>query len=289
MVSGRTEIVMGEPGPGAPGTLRAIEAPQRRADDHLAAEVAGLALDLALEQVGGTQHAGHEDVDWAVIQLVGRSGLDDPAQVHHREGVGQRQRLVRIVGQGQRREAGLAMDLLQLVPAFLARPRVERAERRIEDQELGLGHQGPRQGRAQPLMRRQLLGTAPGQAVDPQGRQGLGDPALALCARAPLDLERIAHVLVDGEARPEPEVFEHHADAPLARGQRLDHPVVEEDLAVVGPLQARHQPGQGRLARPRRAENISHLPRAQLDRGAVDHRDPVITLHQTFEDDSSHF
>ena len=50
---------------------------------------------------------------------------------------------------------GLGVDPPQLVPAFLAGPRIERTERLVEDQELGLGHEGPRQGRAEPLLGRQ--------------------------------------------------------------------------------------------------------------------------------------
>ena len=93
-----------------------------------------------------------------------------------------------------------------------------------------------RQGGPEPLRGRQLLGTAAGQAVDPRRRERLANRSLRSARRASSGLQGIAHVLDHGQTRPEPQVLEDHADAPLVWWHSLDHPVVEEDLAIVGPL-----------------------------------------------------
>ncbi len=76
------------------------------------------------------------------------------------------------------------MNPPQVVPEILAGPRIERAQRLVKNQELGLRHKRPRQGRSQPLKRRQLLGTPAGKAVDPQRRQRFRDSPPPIGSRA---------------------------------------------------------------------------------------------------------
>ena len=70
--------------------------------------------------------------------------------------------------------------------------------------------------------------------------------------------------------------------------QRLDHPIAEIDLAVVNCFESRHQAGECRLARTRRAQNIRHLARPELERCAVDRGDRAEAFHQSFQDDADH-
>ncbi len=95
-------------------------------------------------------------------------------------------------------------------------------------------------------------------------------------------------MLGDSQSGPEPQVLEHHPHTPMVRRQALDHPIVEVDLAVIGPLQPGQQPRQGRLARSRRPEHVGHAARPQLERDIVDGRHPAVPLHQSVEQDPSH-
>ena len=142
--SGRIETVTGVPvGESAPARALADQPAERGADDDLAPRVGP--LDLPLEQVGRAEEPGDEGVGRAVVDLVRRPDLDDPAQVHHRQAVGQRQRLARVVGQDQGGHLGLGVDAADLVAELVAGPGLEPAERLVEDQQLGPAGQGARQ------------------------------------------------------------------------------------------------------------------------------------------------
>ena len=71
-------------------------------------------------------------------------------------------------------------------------------------------------------------------------------------------------------------------------GSACNQAVAEVDLAVIGILQARHQPGQRRLAGSGRAQNIRHLARTKLERRPVDGGEGAESLLQTFQDDADH-
>ena len=79
--------------------------------------------------------------------------------IHHRDAVGQAQRLCLIVRHEDRGDADLALDLAQLVPHLLAKLLVERGQRLVEQQHARRVHERPRQ-------RRTLL-HAPGQLTRP--------------------------------------------------------------------------------------------------------------------------
>ena len=78
---------------GLAGNHLADQAPQRRAHDDLALRLGHLALDLTLQQVGRAEHPGDEDVERPAVKLLRRAGLENPAQIHHGQAVGQRERL----------------------------------------------------------------------------------------------------------------------------------------------------------------------------------------------------
>src|SRR5215217_2983561 len=66
-------------------------------------------------------------------------GLDAPgSRAHHDDAIGEEDRLVDLVGDKQHRLAGLVPDLQQLLLHELARLRVERGERLVHEQDLGV-------------------------------------------------------------------------------------------------------------------------------------------------------
>ena len=78
-----------------------------------------------------------------------RALLDDPAGPHHREPVGDRERLLVVVGDHQRGGAGRAQDRAQVGGEPLAQPGVERRQRLVEQQQPRLD--GQRAGQRDPL------------------------------------------------------------------------------------------------------------------------------------------
>jgi hypothetical protein len=79
--------------------------------------------------------------------------------------------------------------------------------------------------------------------------------------------QAVADVLPHGHVRPQRIVLEHHADAALVGRHLIDDAIVEPDLALVGRVEACHQPQQRRLAAARRTEEREEL--SLLDREAA--------------------
>src|ERR1700730_15672648 len=97
-------------------------------------------LRLALEMQG----ARARDVDV-------EDGLDAPGpRAHHDDAVGEEDGLVDLVGNEEHRLAGLVPDLEQLLLHELARLGIERGERLVHEQDLGVG--GERAGQVTALL-----------------------------------------------------------------------------------------------------------------------------------------
>ena len=76
--------------------------------------------------------------------------------LHHGDAVAHRQRLLLVVRDVDEGDADLALDALQLDLHLLAELEIERAERLVEQQHLGLVDQGAGQRDALPLAAREL-------------------------------------------------------------------------------------------------------------------------------------
>ena len=131
-------------------------------DAHRAA-VAVLATPRSTLICGSPTNCGDEQVGRVVEHLVGGAELLDDAGVHHREPVGQRQRLDLVVGDDDGGVAELALQHLQLAAHPLARRGVEVAQRLVEQQHRRVADQ--RAGQRDPLL------LAAGQAGGPQLEQ----------------------------------------------------------------------------------------------------------------------
>ena len=94
------------------------------------------------------------------VDLPRRAFLHDAAALHHRDAVGQRERLGLVVGDEQRGDADARDHLGQLVAHRLAQPRVEVRQRLVEQQQRGPPHQRARQRDALLLAARQPRGRA---------------------------------------------------------------------------------------------------------------------------------
>ena len=77
---------------------------------------------------------------WPGVEFIGRADLLDPPGVHHDDPIRERQRLRLRVGDEDEGDAEAALQQLQLVLNALAQIGVERAERLVEQQDVGLDH-----------------------------------------------------------------------------------------------------------------------------------------------------
>jgi hypothetical protein len=83
--------------------------------------------------------------------------------------------------------------------------------------------------------------------------------------RNPRELERIAHVLGDSQVRPEGVLLKNEPNLAVARGNVVDHPAVEVNLAVVRSFEPSNQAGHRGLSRPRRTDHERQLARTDFE------------------------
>ena len=102
-----------------------------------------------------------------LVDLGGRAELGDVALVEDRDAVGHRQGLVLVVRDEDERDADLALDLLELHLHLLAQLEVERAERLVEEQDLGAVDEGAGERDALALAAGQLRGRAVAVGAEP--------------------------------------------------------------------------------------------------------------------------
>ncbi len=149
-----------------------------------------------------------------------RADLLDLAGAQHDDLVGQRHRLDLVVRDVDHRRAELLVQLGDLEPHLDAQLGVEVGERLVEEEHLGLAHDGPADGDALALAAGELLGPAVEQRFELQDRgraaYALGDLRRRRAGHAQAE----AHVLAHGHVRIERVGLEHHGDAALrwARG-----------------------------------------------------------------------
>jgi len=206
---------------------------------------------------------------------VRRGDLLDPAGTHDRDPVGHGQRFQLIVGDDHGRLVEAFEHLLDLAAHGLAQLHVQAGERLVEQKADGIADD--RAANRDPLLLAlgQLAGQAVQHALELEDARDLADPAVDLGAAAPLRVQRVLQVLAHAEARVERIELESHGDVALARGELVDPPPGEPDLAICCRFQAGdHAQGRG-LAAARGAEQAHHLARLDREVDRID-RDQLI-------------
>ncbi len=157
--AGRDRLIPGtgrEPQPLRPDRHRHCGA-GRTVPDRGQFALSGLDADEATRRPGGAAlqegalaHEGRDETGGgAGVDPLGRAGILDPAGVHDHHEIGERHRLLLVVGDVHEAPAGLALQRLEFVLHLAAEMQVERAERFVEEQDGGLDHQ--RAGERDPL------------------------------------------------------------------------------------------------------------------------------------------
>ena len=144
--------------------------------------------------------------------------------------------------------------LVQVVPNNL----VERAERLVHQQQVRVERERARN--RGPLLHaaRKLPGEHAAEVAETYKLQNARDPLSPLPGRVAHDLERQAHILLDGAPGVEPGRLEHITVGPLQPRLSRRHPV-DGDRAARRLLQVRNHPQQCRLSAARRPDEADEF------------------------------
>ena len=229
-----------------------------------------VALGRRVEQVRDADELGDEGVGRALVDVLGVADLLELAQVHDRDRVRHRQRLLLVVGHVDERDPDLALDVLQLELHRLAQLQVERAERLVEQQHRGQVDERARERDALALAARELARLGLRAVREAHELEHLPHAArdLGLCDLLAAQAE--GDVLEEREMLEERVALEHRVDVAAVGRHVLDGLALEQDVALVGLLEARDHAQRRRLAAARRAEHREERPLRDVEVEALD-------------------
>ena len=247
-------------------------------DHELAAEIVALHHQMPLVGLG---HDAFEEVDRA-DEVGGEAGrgelvdvgrcpdLHDLAPVHDgdpgREGHG----LFLVVGHHHEGDAEPLLDRHQLELGLLAQLLVERAERLVEQQHLGLLDQRAGQGNPLALPAGELVRPTLGEGRELHQVEHGGDPVGDLGLGKTIPLQAVGDVLLHGHVGEERVGLEHHVDRPLIGRQAAHILAIDEDAPRGRRLEAGQHAQQGGLAAAGAAQQAEQLAPIDLDVDVVD-------------------
>ena len=164
--------------------------------------------------------AHHELVGGVLVEVARAPDLLDPPVVHHHDLLGDLHRLLLVVGDEDRRHVDLVVEPPQPGAQLLADGRVERAERLVEQQHLGLDGERAGERHALALAARELRrGSDRRKPSRWTSSSSSFDAGVDLGLRTLADLEAEGDVLAHGHVLEGRVVLEDEADAALARGR----------------------------------------------------------------------
>ena len=164
---------------------------------------------------------------------------------------------------------------MELLVELLAGDLVERRERLVEQQQVGLGHQRARERGAHAHAARKLGGIAAGGVAEADLLDRPGARFEPRGARDAAKLERQRHVVEQVAPRQQVGVLEDVGDRRPSSGRVLGgSPMAPLDVADDGaagrPVEAGDQPQQGRLAAARRPQQGEELAGLDVEVDALD-------------------
>ena len=223
-----------------------------------------------------------------MIEVVRRADLLDAALVHHHDAVGKRHGLDLVVCHVDGRRLHLLVHALDLGAHLHAQLGVEVGQRLVEQEDLGVAHDGAAHGDALTLAAGERFRPALEQFGDVENARGVLDPLLDLGLGEFAQLQAEGHVVEGRHVRIERVVLEHHGDVAVLRRQIVDHLAADADVAGGDFLQPRDHPQRRRLAAARRADQHDELVVRDVQIDRTDGFDVAVLLHDLTQRDFSH-
>ena len=207
----------------------------------------------------------------------------------HHDDIGHGHGLALVMGDQNR---GDIQALLQLADFHLhgfTQLGVQRRQRLVEQQQLGMRSDGPRYCHALTLAARQFRHRTINHLLQLDQLQQLADPRLLLGLADAAQLERVSDVFTNGHVREQRQRLEHHAEIALMRRRMADVFTVQADFAAGQGFQPGDHAQQGGLAAARRAKKAHQFAfrQVQIDVGYRTRR-AVVFLY-VFQNQSGHF
>ena len=192
------------------------------------------------------------------------------------------------MGDDDRGDAELLLQLAQLHLHGLAQLGVERRQRLVEQEQFWRERQRPGDRDALPLPARKLGDRAVGKARQVHHLQQFVDALGLLFARRAADAQRVGDVVADRQMREQRQRLEHHAEIALVRRHRRDVLAVEHDRAAGRLFEAGDHAQQRGLAAAGRAEQADEcaVRHGEVDR--VDRREVAELLGDVLDCQSGH-
>jgi hypothetical protein len=151
------------------------------------------------------------------------------------------------------------VHLLDLGAHLHAQLGVEVRQWLVEQEHLGIAHDGAAHRDALALAARELLGLAVEQLGDVEDAGRRPDPLVDLRLRCLLELEPERHVLVHVHVRVERVVLEHHGDVAVLRRDVVHDVATDRDVAAGDLLEAGDHAKRRALAAARRPDQHDEL------------------------------
>ena len=120
----------------------------RRALTGVAPKRMPCSVCFASSRLAAPRKVATKRVAGRVVQLVGPAALEQAAEVHHADAIGQRERFFLVVRDEHGGDLQLALHLADRAAQLFANLRVQRAERLVEQQHFGLVRECARDGDA---------------------------------------------------------------------------------------------------------------------------------------------
>ena len=224
------------------------------------------------------------------IDLERRSDLRDAAAVHDADARAHGHRLDLVVGDVDHRRAEAPVQRRDLAARRHAQCRVEVGERLVEQEHLGVAHDGAAERHALALTARQRMRLAAEQLREAQDARDVGNAPLDLGTIHGAAPEAERQVVLHRHVRVERIGLEHHRDVAVLGGHLVDHAPVDRERARRDRLEAGDHAQRRRLAAARGPEQHHELAVRDFERHIVGGRrmPAVVDLGELVDLDDGH-
>src|SRR4029453_13321540 len=234
--------------------------------------------DVSVQHARRADEARDERGGRLVVDPVGGAPPPPPALVHDEDPVRELERFVLVVGHQQAGDPELLMQVVEPSPELLAHPCIQRTERLVEQEDLGLGREGPRERNPLPLTTGELIRIAVPEPRELHELEEILHTSALLGLRLLADRQPERDVLRHRHVAEQREVLEDEADPPFLDGFEGVPPPPHPDPARRGFLQAGDHPEHGALAGAARSEERGDAARLGRERDHLHRLEPPEAL-----------